>query len=223
MAQKFTLTVQTRSETGKGAARKIRAAARVPGILYGKAVDPIPVSLDRREFLRTVTGHTVSNMVLDLTLDDDAAVKALIREIQLDPLSNDVVHIDFNRISLTEKMEFEIPLELVGLPIGVKDFGGVLANPRRAITVLCLANDVPDKITVDVSGLGLNEAFHVSDLEVQAVEVVTPGHLTIAAVSAPTTVAEPTEGEEAAEGEEGAEGEGAEGEDKKDEKEGGEE
>jgi large subunit ribosomal protein L25 len=208
MAQKFTLTVQTRSETGKGAARKIRAAARVPGVLYGKGEDPIPVSLDRRDFIRTVTGHSVSNMVLDLTLDADAAVKALIREIQVDPVSNEVVHVDLNRISLTEKMEFEIPLELVGVPTGVKDFGGILANPRRAITVLCLANDVPDKITVDVSGLGLGDVFHVSDLAVQAVEVVTPGHLTIAAVSAPSTVAEPGEGEEEA----GAEGEGAAGE-----------
>jgi len=153
----------------------------------------------------------VSNMIIDIETGSEDTFKALIREIQVDPLTNEVLHVDLNRVSLTEKIEIEVPLELVGVPEGVKNFGGILQHPVRSVTVLCLATEVPDKIRIDVSGLLLNQAIHVSEIDAGGLEIVSEPHIVVASVAMPAAeevAAAPAEGEAVAEaGDKPSEGE----------------
>lgn len=207
----FTITGEPREVKGKGGARKLRAQALIPAIVYGKGEEPVAIQIGRRDFMRTVSGHSLGNMIIDLSFGNDP-VKAVIRDIQIEPVSREVLHIDFNRISMTEKILIEVPLELVGVAIGVKNFGGILAHPIRTLTVSCFANDVPEKIEVDISELGLNDSIHVSDLK-EDFEIVADDDVLIASVA--TAKAEVVKEEETEEGAEAAAAEGAEGEEKK--------
>lgn len=207
MATTVQLNGKVRTERGKGAARKLRAARSIPGVLYGKGDETVLLTLDEREFLRAVTGHTVSNLVVDLTVGGDTgAVKTLIREVQMDPLTGEVVHVDLNKISMTERIEVEIPVELTGIPVGVKDQGGILQHSVRSLLMKCLVVDIPDRITIDVSALGIGDSIHVADLQVPNAEILEETETTVASVVPPTVAKEPTEEEaEAAAAEEAAE------------------
>jgi len=200
MATTVQLSGNVRSVKGKGAARKLRAAKRIPGVLYGRDADPVMLDLDEREFMRAVTGHSVSNLVVDLNVTGDAGpVKTLIREVQIDPLSGEVVHVDLNRISTTERLEVEVPVELEGTPVGVKEFGGILQHSVRSLLIKCMVDKIPDEITVDVSGLGIGDSVHVRDIQIPDVEILEESDTTIASVVPPTVIKEPTaeEAEEA--------------------------
>src|SRR6185503_5983924 len=119
-------------------------------------------------------GHAVSNLIVDLRVDGESGlVKTLIREVQTNPLSGSVEHVDLNRISLTEEIEVEVPIELVGIPTGVKNSGGILQHPIRTLTIKCLPQDLPDKITVDVTHLEIGDSVRVSELNLGSVTVVT--------------------------------------------------
>jgi large subunit ribosomal protein L25 len=202
MATTIELNAKRREGTGKGVARKLRQARRVPGVLYGKGQDPILIDLDEREFTRSVGGHAVSNLIVDLRVADESAlIKTLVREVQTNPVSGSVVHVDLNRISLTEEIEVEVPIELVGVPIGVKNSGGILQHPIRTLTVKCLPQDMPDKVTVDVSHLEINQSVHVRELQLGSVTVLSDPETTVAGVVPPAkeeVVAKPAEAVEAA-------------------------
>jgi len=187
-----------RPGTGKGAARKIRQGGHVPGVLYGQRLDPVLVELDGREFLRVVQGHAISNLIVDFVVEGAAeSVKTLIREVQTDPLTGDVVHVDFNRISLTESIEVEVPVAVTGVPVGVKEHGGILQHAVRSLLIKCLAVNIPDEIKVDVSELMIGDSIHVSDLSLPDVEFLEEGSVSVASVVPPTVTKEPVPGEEA--------------------------
>jgi len=203
MATTIELNAKRREGTGKGVARKLRQARRVPGILYGKGVDPVLIDLDEREFTKSVGGHAVSNLIVDLRVDGESGlVKTLVREVQTNPLSGSVEHVDLNRISLTEEIEVEVPIELVGIPTGVKNSGGILQHPIRTLTIKCLPQDLPDKITVDVTHLEIGDSVRVSELNLGSVTVVTETDTAVASVAPPAReeVVKPVEGEAAVAG-----------------------
>jgi large subunit ribosomal protein L25 len=196
MATTIELNAKRREGTGKGVARKLRAARRVPGILYGKGMEPVLIDLDEREFTKSVGGHAVSNLFVDLRVDGESAlVKTLVREVQTNPLSGSVEHVDLNRISLTEEIEVEVPIELVGLATGVKNSGGILQHPIRSLAIKCLPQDLPDLITVDVSHLEIGDSVRVSELNLGNVTVLTDPETAVASVAPPTReeVAKPAE------------------------------
>jgi large subunit ribosomal protein L25 len=143
--------------------------------------------------MRAVSGHTVSNLVVDLSVGGAAElVKTLIREVQVDPLSGFVVHVDLNRISTTERLEVEVPVELEGIAIGVKEFGGILQHAVRSLLLKCMVDKIPDEIKVDVSALNVGDSIHVSDLQIPDVEILEEPDTTIASVVPPTVMKEPT-------------------------------
>jgi len=195
MATTIELNAKKREGTGKGVARKLRQVRRVPAILYGKGVEPVLIDLDEREFTKSVGGHAVSNLIVDLRVDGDGAlVKTLIREVQTNPLSGSVEHVDLNRISLTEEIEVEVPIELVGLATGVKNSGGILQHPIRTLAIKCLPQNLPDKITVDVSHLEIGDSVRVSELKLENVTVLEDPETAVASVVPPAReeVAAPT-------------------------------
>jgi large subunit ribosomal protein L25 len=204
------LTAEVREGTGKGVARKIRAGGRVPAVVYGHGIDPMPISVDGRDLYHLLHTPAGMNVLVELRVDG-TTVLAMPREIQRDHLRGAFTHIDFIRIARDEKISVEVPIHLVGESHGVKE-GGVVEHHLWNLHVECLPQDVPPAIEADITPLGINEALHVSALEVPStLTVLTDAEEIVVSVVPPQVLrveeeeeAEAAEGVEAAEGEEAA-------------------
>jgi len=167
------LTVTTRTRTGKGAARQLRATGKVPGVLYGATKDgpvpPVSIVVDVKALKAALDPERKQNTVIDLTVEGDAPqrVAALLREYQLDIIRRDVSHVDLLAIDPDKEITTDVPLELVGKPLGAID-GGQLHTVLRDLQVKCKPADIPLRITVDVSPLTIGDVLHVSDLTLPA-------------------------------------------------------
>jgi large subunit ribosomal protein L25 len=192
----ISLTAQRRTDIGKGGARKARAAGHIPGIIYGHGEAPIPVSVGAREFQVAMRSHRGSNPIVSLAVEG-SEYTALVRDVQWDPLTQGVLHLDFQHISLTETVEVQVSVHLVGTAVGVKDGGGILEHILRQVEVRCLPTAIPPSIDVDVTALNIGDSVHVRDLRVEGIEILTDGDDTVATV-VPPTVHEEKPAEEAA-------------------------
>jgi large subunit ribosomal protein L25 len=224
MAQdRVKLKVSQRDTFGSRATRRLRREGLVPGVVYGQGGDARPFQVPARE-LRTVLAE--GQTLLDLELDDSKAVPVVIKEEQHHPVRGDVLHLDFYEVRLDEEIQAEVAIELEGADNapGVRE-GGVLEHVTREITVEALPTEIPERITVDVSEMEINDTINLTSVAVPSgVKFMAeePEEITIATLSPPRVEEEPEpeleeeaelvgEGEEAPEGEEAAEGE-AEGE-----------
>jgi len=189
-----------RTEAGKGVARKLRRAGRIPAVYYGRGETPIPIAIGLKELEEIIHKSGGSNVIVDLKVEGDGAGdrKAIIREIQRDPVEGSILHLDLQHISLTERITVEVPIVLIGTPIGVKDGGGILEHLLREVEVECLPTDIPSKLEVEVSGLNIGDSLHVSDLKADRVTIKTEADRAIAAVVPPTILEEAKPAEEAA-------------------------
>ncbi len=197
MAQQAKLTVQTRTQVGRNAIKKVRKEGLIPGVIYGVGQEPINLEVNRRQ-LSTVLAHSSSeNILLELEIvdgDNKRSSLAMIQEVQHHPIQRQILHVVFNAASATEKITAEVPIETIGEPIGVKTNGGLLEHNLRDLEVECLPGDLPDRIEVDVTSLDINQSIHVKDLKLPpGVEAVMDGDLTVVAVSAARVEEEPTE------------------------------
>jgi len=188
-----------RNDAGKGVARRLRAAGRVPGVFYGRGEPAIPLTLSSKELEEVLTGSESGNVIVDLKVDgaETADRKALIREIQRDPVAGSILHIDLLHISLTEMIIVEVPVVLLGTPVGVKDGGGILEHLLREVEVKCLPTDIPAHLDVDVSALTIGQSVRVSDLIADRVTIETEADRTVATVVPPTVLEEVKPVEEA--------------------------
>jgi len=201
------LTAEPRSNAGKGVARKLRSAGRIPGVLYGPNVESTPLSVDAHDLLLVM--HKGSNVLIDLELDGEKHL-TLAKDIVRDHVKGRYVHVDFMAINKDEKITVNVSVEPIGESRGVKE-GGVLEHHLWEVEVQCLPFDVPEKLEIDVSDLGIGDALHVSDLLAPSdVEIMTnPEDLVLAVVQPQARDIEEELGE--VEGEEGEFAEGAEG------------
>ena len=189
---------RVRPDTGKGPARKARRDGFIPGVVYGHGESPVAVNVPRREFevaMRTAKG---SNVIVGLKLDGTGEQTAIIREVQRDPLTHDILHLDFHHISLTEKVTIEVNVHLVGIPEGVKNSGGVLEHIARTIEIEVLPTQIPASIEADVTALEIGDSIHVRDLVVPNAVVLSDPDTTIATVVPPTKQVETAPAAEAA-------------------------
>lgn len=205
------ITVQRRQDIGKGVARQIRMAGRIPGVVYGPETEPIPVSVEEREF-RTAMRHASSGSILNLSLDGKET-KAVLREMQRDPVTSRVLHIDFHAISMNKPIHVAIPIHFVGTPVGVKVDGGIMQATMREIEISCLPINIPEHLEVNVSELRIGDSIHVGNVSIPNATILVDAQRTIVVISAPTIIkaeAAAVEAEAAvAEGAEGAAAEGA--------------
>ena len=209
------LNAVARDGRGKGAARQARMAGRVPGVVYGRGMEPIPIEVDRREFITALNTDAGMNVLLELQLDGDK-VLTLARELQRDPVRGTLLHADFVYIDVTKTVEVEVPVNVVGEPAGVKE-GGVLEQPLFTVHVTCLPTDVPEHIDIDVSALNIGDSLRIGDLpKSDKYEVTNDPDTPVVTIAAPISEAEleameaaagqeQEEPDEAAEGEPGAE------------------
>ncbi|MFP8872081.1 MAG: 50S ribosomal protein L25 [Myxococcota bacterium] len=159
------LAVEVRTDTGKGAARKLRAVGHIPAVLYGHGNASVSLSIQAKDLDTLLkTSHAGLNTLIDLEGDGAVAGKVvLIKELQRHSVAGTLSHADFFEIDATAKMHVSVPIKLEGTPEGVK-LGGVLEHIMREIDLLCLPNAIPDSLEVDVSEMKQNESLHVSDL-----------------------------------------------------------
>jgi large subunit ribosomal protein L25 len=211
------LKAERRDRTGKETAHKVRAAGRVPAVVYGRGMDPLHVSIDSRELFHLLHTDAGVNVLVDLRVDGDHFL-ALPREVQRDLIKGRFIHVDFLRIARDEKITVEVPVHVVGESHGVKE-GGVVEHHLWDLQVECLPTDVPTHIDADITKLGINESLKVGDLKVpERSTILTPLDEVVVSVVPPQVLrveeaeeaaAEAVEGEEAEAGAEGATGEEA--------------
>jgi large subunit ribosomal protein L25 len=191
----ISLKGQRREGLGKGGARKARAAGQIPGVLYGHGEDPVPVAVGTRDFQLALHHHEGGNAIVNLALAGGEHT-ALIRDVQYDPINHAILHLDFQRISLTEEVEVSVAVHLIGTPVGVKDGGGILEHIVREVECRVLPTAIPGSIDVDVTALNIGDSVHASDLKHAGVTILTDPEATIATVVPPTVMEEaPAAGE----------------------------
>ena len=185
------LAGRVRPGTGKGPARQARFAGEIPGVIYGAGETPVALAVPKKEFeLALKTAHAGGNVIVALRLDGAAEKTAIIREVQRDPITHAILHLDFHHISLTEKVTVEVTVHLVGTPDGVKNGGGILEHITRTIEIECLPTQIPQHLEADVTALAIGDSIHVRDLNVPNAEVLSDPDTTIATVVPPTVMTE---------------------------------
>lgn len=205
--ENLSLKVEPRSEVGKVAVRRLRRSGHIPGVVYG-IHDSTPVTVDPRELEKILSSHAGANAVFQLDVHGEKKMDrpVLIKDLQRDPMKDNIVHADFLEIRMDQKIKVEVPFSFVGESKGVK-MGGVLSVLLRELEIECLPNAIPDEIEVDISDIDMNDVLHVRDVKLPSeVDLVTEEEDPIVTVVAP--VEEEEEEPEAAEGEEVAAAEG---------------
>ena len=195
-----TLAAELRTETGKGVARKLRAAGRVPAVIYGHNREAQSLSVDARELGRLLERVSAGSTVIELSGLGAGAARTLIREIQRHPVKRNVVHVDFQELVAGERITVHCPIVFVGTAPGVREQGGLLEEVMRELHISVDPSSLPNHIDVDVSALTIGHPLHVRDIQLPAgVQVLDDPDATVVAVSAPKTAPETTEGPTTAE------------------------
>jgi len=205
MAESTVLQAQPRDQKGKQAAKRLRREGLLPAVVYGENEGAVNCTVEQRAFA-TLVHEKGRNVIIDLEVEGSGRHATLIKEIQSDPMLGKILHVDFHRISLTEKIIVSVPVEAEGIPLGVRNDGGVLEHLLYEIEVECLPTEIPEQVSYDVTEMGIHDTIHVSDLDVEGnVEITTESDRTVFMVVPPTVRREDLEDEE-----EALEGEGEE-------------
>jgi len=208
--EKLELKTNVRTTTGNGPARELRRQGSIPAVFYGHNTETMMLSVSTKALEQVTKSANIGQLLLDLVIEgDDTATKtAMIRELQVHPLSGNPLHVDFYEVDMKQKITVSIPVVTVGKSIGV-ELGGMLQLVRRELEVLCLPNEIPESIEVDVSDMDIGDSLHVDEIELgENIENPADVNFTVITVLAPTLEEEEEEEEEeGVEGEEGAEAE----------------
>jgi large subunit ribosomal protein L25 len=183
-----TLPAEIRTRLGKGGARQLRRAGKIPAILYGGAEPPVPIAVEKGRVLEIFRkyGHT---SIFSLALDG-RTVPVIIKDWQLDPVTGVLLHVDFLRVDLTKPTRVKVPVEVVGEAIGVRQ-GGLLDVATHEVEIECLPTEIPPRLQVDVSALEIGDHIAVKDLQLgDRVRVLDDPERVIVSVLAPRVAEE---------------------------------
>lgn len=185
MATTTILKAEKREGTGKGVARKLRQSGRVPAVLYGRDMDSIHLSLDTSEAELLFYSISVDNTIIELTVaGEKKPFQTLVREIQTHPWKAHVMHVDFLRIQKGVAVDVDVPLKLIGIPVGVRLEGGIVEQIIHDLPIRCIPSKIPEVIEVDISELILHESMHISDVTFEeGIEVTIAPERTICSVA----------------------------------------
>lgn len=197
------LEVEIRKETGRGKVKDLREAGFIPAVVYAQGKESFPLKVSHSALLQLVHQHRLEGVVINLKVKDDKKDKprpCLIKEIQYHPVHGDIVHVDFNEISLTKAIKVNIPVVAKGEPAGVKQEGGSLEHILWEIEIECLPTNIPRNIEIDVSAMKIGDSVHIKDLIVPSgVKILNDASAIVLSVTAPMKEEVPVE---AVEGEE---------------------
>jgi large subunit ribosomal protein L25 len=174
----LTITAQKRDAFGKNASYRIRRDGRVPAVLYGEGLTTVTLALDKKDIIKILKSDSGENTLFQVGFDGELR-NAMIKSLQVDPVSDELLHVDLIQISMDKAIRVAVPVEHTGEPIGVKTEGGFVDFITRELEIECLPKDIPEKIAIDISGLHLHQS-------IKAAEVVAPPGVKI--ISDPQTV-----------------------------------
>jgi large subunit ribosomal protein L25 len=205
MAAEIVVSAQSRSSRGKNEARRLRARGMIPAVVYGGKSDAVAVSVDPKTLLKVLRSEAGRNTILSLDLGDGGKTSAILKNWQVDPINEKFIHADFYRIAMDVALKVKVPIQAVGEARGVKVDAGILEIIMREVEVECLPGDIPERIEVDVTDLGIHGAIRVSELKISdKVKILDEAdQIVLHVVSvkeevAPAAAATPAEGEAAA-------------------------
>ena len=188
MAQSASLKASRRETSGKGAARSTRRAGNVPAVIYGHGRPAESLSVEAASLGKLLGTIAAGSTILDVAIEGQAPVKALIREIQRHPLrQTDILHLDLYEVRADEKITVEVPVHIVGTADGVRNFGGVLDQVLYTLEIEVLPGDIPPHVELDVTHLGIGQALFVRDASVPKARILNAPELAICSVVAPRT------------------------------------
>ncbi len=176
-----------RNSTGKGIARKLRSAGRIPAILYGTNVEPVSITISARDW-DILTRHSRRNVIFNMEIQDGPAIDkrpVMVKEVQRNGLGTSIMHIDFFQVSMEKTIEVEVSIHLTGKAKG-EVLGGIVDVHLRSIRVECLPNQIPEEIALDVSALDIGDSIHVSDISLPGIKLVEHGEIAILSIIPPT-------------------------------------
>jgi len=197
--EQLELNTTLRAGKGKGAARRLRREGLIPGIFYGPDAQPVPLTLNPKELEKALSTEYGSRVLLKLSIEgyDDKERIAMVKDIQMHPVTYRWIHADLYAIDLNREVEVEVPIKLVGVSPGVK-MGGILEQIRRELTIKALPNNIPSVIEIDISALGIGDSIHVDDISPENYTIVADSNFTIITVAAPEAEEVEEEAEEEA-------------------------
>ena len=187
MTKNADLRAWPRTETGKEVARKLRAQGRLPAVIYGKDMEARGISLDLQEADYLFHHIAVENTIVGLKVEgEEEPIQTLIREIQTLPHKPGLLHVDFLRIQKGVAVEVEIPVSLDGVPVGVREGGGVLEQVINELRVRCIPSMIPEVVSLDVTGLGVGDSIHVGQIDLgEGVDILVDSDRTVCSVQVP--------------------------------------
>ena len=196
MKQAFTVTAEVRTVHGKGASRRLRHEGKVPAIIYGGKENPQSIQVSHNELMKHLKIEAFYSRILTVNVDGKTE-QAVLKDLHRHPVRDEVMHMDLQRVLADVLLRMHVPLHFKGGDVapGVKTGGGVVEHQQIQVEVECLPKDLPEFIEVDLSGLNVNDAVHLSQLKVasgvQFVELKHGNDISVAAVHLPRQAAEP--------------------------------
>jgi large subunit ribosomal protein L25 len=201
--EKVIIEAIERKSINKRSRNSLRNEGRVPGVLYGSRMEPIPIDVTRAAINPVI--FTAETHLLSLKLDGHKDYECVVKEVQFDPVSDEVVHFDLIGLTRGEKIELEVPIRILGSAVGVKE-GGLLQESLHKLNIECLPVNIPQSLEIDVTNLNVGDSIHVADLSFGNITILNPEDTIVVSVVLPKVEKEV---EPAEEGEEIAEEEGA--------------
>jgi len=200
------LNAVSRTDSGKGQARTLRREGRLPAVLYGPNTDPVMLSIDLSELEDITKGGSAGQAILSISVKGEKKPRtAMIKDLQVSPLSRDYLHIDFYEVDMQKKINVMVPVTTTGKCIGL-EMGGMIQLIRRELEVLCLPGNIPEHIEIDITELNIGDSVHVEDVQLEGdIEIPHDVDFTILTILSGKMKEEEVEEEELEEGEEGVE------------------
>ena len=196
MPEELVMRANRRTETGKGHCKRLRKQGIIPGVLYGPDEDPTPIEMERDQMEELLhAGGQTSLVTLLLGRERKRDRKTIVRDLQYNPIHGELTHVDFQHISLTQTINVEIPISVVGIPDGVRNADGILDHTMYSLELRCLPMEIPDQVEVDVTELGLGQTIHVSDLLEQEGRIISDPERIVFSVVLPKKAVEVEEEE----------------------------
>jgi large subunit ribosomal protein L25 len=204
--QQETLHATKRVTSGSRASNRLRRDGRIPGVVYGSAIDPQPVHVASRDLYAVLHTEAGLNAIIELDVEG-SPILTVAREVQRHPVRGDISHLDFIEVRMDTEIHAEVAVEYLGVPVGVRDDGGIVETLEASVMISALPGQIPSSIQVEIGELGVGDTLKVADLPaVEGVTYLADGEHPLMTVVIPAAIIEPVELEAEEEGE-GLEGE----------------
>jgi large subunit ribosomal protein L25 len=184
--EEIRIRAETRSGRGKGPARRMRREGAIPAILYGRDVEPLALSISSKDW-RLLEAHMRSNAVIKMEVSDNKKVQerpVMIKNVARRPVDHSVLHVDFLQVSMERVVQVEVPIRLIGTPVGVVK-GGVVDQHLRTVMIESLPGQIPERIDIDVSNLDIGDSIHIREISLPGVKLLDPPDVAVVGVTPP--------------------------------------